>query len=154
MPTESPPCYDIKWIRENPEAFDRALTRRGLEPLSAKLIALDETRRAAIPKLEEAQARRNAASKEIGEAKAKGRGERAALMAEVATLKTRCRSWKRSEGADKALDKALADIPNVPLDEVPVGEDESGNVEHHRSARSATMRSSPSSISSWARRSA
>ncbi len=67
--------YDIKWIREHPDDFDRGLKRRGLEPLSGKLIALDETRRAAITKFEQAQARRNAASKEIGEAKAKeGRG--------------------------------------------------------------------------------
>ena len=63
--------YDIKWIRENPEAFDTGLKRRGLEPLSAKLLALDETRRALITTLEQAQARRNAASKEIGQAKAK-----------------------------------------------------------------------------------
>ncbi len=64
--------YDIKWIREHPEAFDRGLKRRGLiEPLSKKLMALDEKRRALITKLEQAQARRNAASKEIGAAKAK-----------------------------------------------------------------------------------
>ena len=61
--------YDIKWIRENPDAFDRGLKRRGLQPLSQKLIALDEKRRAAITKFEQAQARRNAASKEIGAAK-------------------------------------------------------------------------------------
>ena len=80
--------YDIKWIRDNPEAFDRGLKRRGLEPLSQKLIALDEKRRAAISKSEQAQARRNAASKEIGEAKAKKDEATAqALMAEVATLK-------------------------------------------------------------------
>src|SRR5215472_15809546 len=81
--------YDIKWIREHPEAFDRGLTRRGLEPLAGKLIALDEKRRAAITKFEQAQARRNAASKEIGEAKkAKDEARASALMAEVATLKT------------------------------------------------------------------
>jgi len=63
--------YDIKWIRDQPEVFDHGLRRRGLEPLSSKLIKLDETRRALITKLEHAQARRNAASKEIGQAKAK-----------------------------------------------------------------------------------
>ena len=80
--------HDIKWIRENPEAFDRALARRGLSGESAKLIALDEKRRAAITKAELAQARRNAASKEIGAAK-KNKDEAAAqsLMAEVAQLK-------------------------------------------------------------------
>ena len=66
---KAPAMYDIKWIRENPDAFDRGLKRRGLEPLSKKLLALDEKRRAAITKFEQAQARRNAASKEIGDAK-------------------------------------------------------------------------------------
>ena len=80
--------YDIKWIREHPQDFDRGLERRGLEPLSGKLIALDERRRAAITKSEIAQARRNAASKEIGDAKKnKDEARAAALMAEVATLK-------------------------------------------------------------------
>ena len=79
---------DIKWIRENPEALDRALVNRRAEPASARLIALDEARRATITKLEEAQARRNTASKEIGNAKAKKDEVTAAkLMAEVAALK-------------------------------------------------------------------
>src|SRR5882757_8456605 len=80
--------YDIKWIREHPDTFDNGLKRRGLEPLSQKLIALDEKRRAATGKSEQAQARRNAASKEIGQAKAKkDEATAAALMAEVAALK-------------------------------------------------------------------
>jgi seryl-tRNA synthetase len=80
--------HDIKWIRENPEAFDRALARRGLAAEAARLIAVDERRRATILKAEQAQARRNAASKEIGEAKkAKDDALAAALMAEVAELK-------------------------------------------------------------------
>jgi seryl-tRNA synthetase len=126
--------YDIKWIRENPEAFDRGLTRRGLEPLSKKLLALDETRRALITKLEQAQARRNAASKEIGAAKAK-KDEATAqkLMAEVAELKE---SLPKLEAEEKqavdALDNELAQIPNMPLDDVPNGADEKGNVEHHQ----------------------
>jgi seryl-tRNA synthetase len=125
--------YDIKWIRENPEAFDRGLKRRGLEPLSAKLIALDEKRRAAILKSEQAQARRNAASKEIGEAKKnKDEAKAAALMAEVATLKETMPALdaEQKKLADE-LDKELAQIPNLPLDEVPDGADEHGNVEHH-----------------------
>ena len=81
--------HDIKWIRDNPAAFDAALKRRGLEPLSASLLAIDEERRAAILKSEQAQARRNAASKEIGDAKkAKDDARAATLMAEVAELKT------------------------------------------------------------------
>src|SRR5215212_10779613 len=80
--------HDIRWIRDNPEAFDRGLARRGLPPQSAELIALDEKRRAAILKAEQAQARRNAASKEIGAAKKnKDEAAAAALMAEVGQLK-------------------------------------------------------------------
>ena len=80
--------HDIKWIRENPEAFDRGLRRRGLAPEASRLIAIDERRRAAILTLEQAQARRNAASKEIGEAKkAKDEAGARALMVEMAALK-------------------------------------------------------------------
>src|SRR6185312_15951672 len=125
--------YDIKWIREHPDAFDRGLTRRGLAPLSAKLLALDETRRSLIVKLEQAQARRNAASKEIGQAKAK-KDEAAAqkLMAEVSELKTSIPTMEAEEKeASAALEKELAQIPNTPLDDVPDGADASGNVEHH-----------------------
>jgi seryl-tRNA synthetase len=124
--------YDIKWIRENPQAFDRGLERRGLAPLSDKLIKLDETRRALITKLEQAQARRNSASKEIGQAKAK-KDEATAqkLMAEVAELKTSIPDMEAKEKeASAALEAELAQIPNIPLDEVPDGADASGNVEY------------------------
>ena len=125
--------HDIKRIRENPEAFDAGLKRRGLEPLSASLLAIDEKRRAAILKSEQAQARRNAASKEIGEAKkAKDDAHAAVLMGEVAELKT---TMPQLEAAAKAaaeeLAKRLAAIPNLPLDDVPDGTDEHGNVQHH-----------------------
>ena len=81
--------HDIKWIRDNPAAFDAGLKRRGLAPMSASLLAIDETRRAAILKSEQAQARRNAASKEIGDAKkAKDDARATALMAEVTELKS------------------------------------------------------------------
>src|SRR5947209_13659907 len=80
--------HDIRWIREHAEEFDRGLARRGHSPAAQELIALDEKRRAAIAKLETALARRNAASKEIGQAKSKKDEARAAgLMAEVAGLK-------------------------------------------------------------------
>jgi seryl-tRNA synthetase len=127
--------YDIKWIRENPEAFDRGLTRRGLEPLSAKLLALDEKRRAAITASEQAQARRNAASKEIGEAKkAKDDARANALMAEVAELKTTLPTLEaEAKAADEELNRELAQIPNMPLDDVPDGKDEHGNVERSQS---------------------
>jgi seryl-tRNA synthetase len=126
--------HDIRFIRENPDAFDRGLARRGLEPQAQRLIALDEQRRAAIQKVEAAQARRNAASKEIGEAKKKKDESRAKeLMAEVATLKDSIPQMESAEkAASKTLDDALAEIPNLPLDEVPDGKDEHDNVEHHR----------------------
>src|SRR5579862_5260970 len=126
--------HDIRFIRENPEVFDRGLARRGLEPQAQRLIALDEARRAAIQKAEAAQARRNAASKEIGEAKKKKDEAKANdLMAEVAALKESIPQMESAEkAASKALDDALAEIPNLPLDEVPDGKDEKDNVEHHR----------------------
>ena len=125
--------YDIKWIRENPDAFDRGLKRRGLEPLSKRLLALDERRRAAITKFEQAQARRNAASKEIGDAKkAKDEARANTLMAEVNELKVTLPALEEEQktlGAE--LDKELAQIPNMPLDDVPDGADANGNLEHH-----------------------
>jgi seryl-tRNA synthetase len=125
--------HDIKWIRENPDAFDVGLKRRGLAPLAAALLAIDEKRRAAIVKSEQAQARRNAASKEIGDAKkAKDDARAAALMAEVAELKTTMPALEAAaKAADEELAKELAAIPNLPLDEVPDGIDEHGNVQHH-----------------------
>ena len=125
--------YDIKWIREHPDVFDRGLERRGLDPLSKKLVALDEKRRAAITKFEQAQARRNAASKEIGDAKkAKDEAKAGKLMAEVAELKTLLPAMEDEQKAlGTALDKELAQIPNAPLDDVPDGADASGNAEHH-----------------------
>jgi seryl-tRNA synthetase len=128
--------HDIRFIRDNPETFDRGLARRGLPPQAKRLIALDETRRAAIQKAEGAQARRNAASKEIGEAK-KNKDEAKAkdLMAEVGALKDLIPRMEADEKrASKALEDALAEIPNLPLPapEVPDGKDEHDNVEHHR----------------------
>jgi seryl-tRNA synthetase len=128
--------HDIKWIRDNPEAFDRALARRGLVPEAARLIAIDERRRAAIQKAEAAQARRNAASREIGAAKKSNEEEMAQrLLAEVARLKEEIPALAAEEKRlSEELDKGLAQIPNLPLDapEVPDGADEHGNVEHHR----------------------
>src|ERR1700693_4461986 len=125
--------HDIKWIRENPQAFDAALKRRGLEPLSASLLAIDEKRRAAIMASEQAQARRKAAWKEIGDAKKARDDARAAkLMAEVAELKTTMPQLEAAtKAADEELARELAAIPNLPLEEVPDGVDEHGNVQRH-----------------------
>jgi len=123
--------YDIKWIRENPELFDKGRQRRGLEPLAEQLLALDDARRAAIGRSQAAQERRNAASKEIGQAMAAKDSARAeALKAEVAELKTRLPAFEAEERAASAvLDKALSEIPNLPLEDVPYGKDENDNPE-------------------------
>jgi seryl-tRNA synthetase len=125
--------HDIKSIRDNPGAFDAALKRRGLAPLSASLLAIDEKRRTAIMASEQAQARRNSASKEIGDAKkAKDDARAAKLMAEVAELKTTMPQLEAAtKAADEELARELAAIPNLPLDEVPDGVDEHGNVQRH-----------------------
>jgi seryl-tRNA synthetase len=124
---------DIKWIRDNPEALDEALGKRNADAQSQTLIALDEARRAAIGKLEEAQARRNTASKAIGKAKAeKDEATAEKLMAEVADLKTSMQGFEEDvRQADRALDDALAMLPNIPLDDVPVGDDEAANIVLH-----------------------
>jgi seryl-tRNA synthetase len=126
--------HDIRFIRDNPDAFDRGLARRGLPPQAQRLIGLDEQRRAKILALETAQARRNAASKEIGEAKKNKDEEKTkGLLSEVAALKETIPAMEAEETkASKVLDDALAEIPNLPLDEVPDGKDENDNTEHHR----------------------
>ncbi|MBI5263177.1 MAG: serine--tRNA ligase [Bradyrhizobium sp.] len=125
--------HDIKFIRDNPQAFDAALRRRGLQPMSARLLGIDENRRGAILASEQAQARRNAASKEIGEAKkTKDEARAAKLMTEVAELKTRMPELElTAKAADEDLARELSAIPNLPLDEVPDGKDEHDNVQRH-----------------------
>src|SRR5664280_1180363 len=122
--------YDIKWIREQPDAFDRGLTRRGLEPLSQRLISIDELRRARIRVLETWQAKRNTASKEIGAAKkAKDEALVEKLMAEVAEAKTSIATLEGEVNqSEEQLTTELAQIPNTPADDVPDGTDEHGNV--------------------------
>jgi seryl-tRNA synthetase len=136
--------FDIKWIRDNPEAFDAGLTKRGLKrvdsPTSGDILfsdqlgALDETRRGIVTALQQYQARRNAASKDIGKAKAaKDEAKAQALMAEVADLKSALDAGEKDQkAADKALTDALSGIPNLPRDEVPVGKDEKDNKEVRR----------------------
>jgi seryl-tRNA synthetase len=126
--------HDIRWIREHPDEFDRALERRGLPPASRELLAVDEIRRAAIGRSEAAQARRNAAAREIGEAKkTKDEARAQKLLAEVAQLKTSAPELETAaKAASDKLDAALAQLPNMPLAEVPDGKDSNDNVEHHR----------------------
>ncbi|WP_372890427.1 serine--tRNA ligase [Rhodosalinus sp.] len=127
--------HDIRFIRENPEAFDAALTRRpGVAPASAALLALDAARRDAIQKAEDAQAAQNRAAKEVG--KAKAAGDEAAferLRALVAEKKAEVAAMQaEAKAKDAELQDALARIPNLPLDDVPEGADENDNVEIRR----------------------
>jgi len=133
--------YDIKWIRENAALFDEGRARRGLEPLAEKLISLDDTRKAAIAGLQAAQERRNGASKEIGQAMAAKDAARAdALKAEVAELKTHMGELEAQEkAAVETLNAALAEIPNTPLAEIPMGKDEHDNVEVRRDGKAPSF---------------
>ncbi|MFD0936332.1 serine--tRNA ligase [Methylobacterium trifolii] len=128
--------HDIRTIRENPDAFDRDLFRRGLAPLSASLVALDDARKAAVSAAQENQERRNGLSKEIGGAKkARDEARAAELMAEVARLKDAAPGLETAQAeAGKVLDETLAAIPNRPKADVPEGADEHGNVEYRRFA--------------------
>jgi seryl-tRNA synthetase len=126
--------HDIRAIRDNPAAFDAGLARRGLPGQASAILALDAERREHLQKLQDAQARRNAASKEIGEAMKAGDKARAeTIKAEVAALKDFIASGEETERElDRGLTAMLAAIPNLPLDDVPDGKDEHGNVEVRR----------------------
>ena len=123
--------HDLKYIRENPQDFDAALIRRGAAPVAASVLALDENRRALLTEMQNAQARRNEASKAIGAAMGKGDTATAeALKAEVAALKDTLPALEEQErAAGEELDTLLAGLPNLPADDTPDGADESENVE-------------------------
>jgi len=125
--------FDIKAIRDNPELFDSGLAKRGVEPHSAKIIALDEERRAVISHVQEAQTQRNDASKLIGKAKGSGDdAEAQRLIDEVAKLKDELQKGEDHQRLlEQELQDLLAGIPNIPLDEVPIGDDEEANELHH-----------------------
>ena len=121
--------FDIKWIRENPEEFDAGLKRRGVEPLSESLMALDKERRDALGKAQEIQQHRNAISKQIGIAKSKGE-DASAIIAEVSqSKKDQAEAEEAAKAAEDKLNDALSTIPNLPAADVPDGEDEGDNVE-------------------------
>ena len=137
--------FDIKWIRDNADAFDASLQRRGLAPQAAALVALDDKRRATLTALQDAQSRRNAASKEIGKAKgAKDEATAARLMAEVADLKDTIAKGEDDERKlDAEIKAALDVIPNLPRADVPDGADETGNVEVRRVGTPARLDFAP-----------
>lgn len=126
--------HDIRLIRDDPAAFDAGLARRGLEPVAAALLALDDDRRAMQTELQAALARRNETSKAIGAAKAARReDEAAALMAEVTALKERVPALEAAaRDADAAISANLSVLPNLPAADVPDGPDEHANVEVKR----------------------
>jgi seryl-tRNA synthetase len=121
--------HDIRWIRDNPQAFEAGLGRRDAAGLGAPILELDSRWRAAQNRLQEMQARRNEASKQIGLVKKQG-GDAAGLMDEVAQLKVRMTEGEAEEGAlASELEAALSSLPNIPAADVPDGKDESDNVE-------------------------
>jgi len=123
--------HDIAYIRSNPQEFDAALARRGAEPVADRIVALDAHKREATTRVQQAQSRRNEASKAIGQAMGQGDTDKAeALKAEVAEIKASMPEWEEAERAAAAeLDHLLATLPNLPAEDVPDGADESDNVE-------------------------
>ena len=124
--------HDLRWIRENPEEFDRGLARRGLPPQAAEVLAIDREWRALQTAAEEAQSVRNRLSREVGAAKK--RGESAdALLAEIAARKqAEEATLSRAAELRRQLDDLLATLPNLPAPDVPDGPDESANIEIRR----------------------
>ncbi len=126
--------HDIRTIRDNPAAFDAALSRRGIDAMSSEILALDEARRAKILAAETAQAEANKAAKEVGAAKGRGdeaeferlRGLVAEKKAQIAALN------EEAKAEDARLTDLLMGVPNLPADDVPAGNDEDDNVEIHR----------------------
>ncbi len=126
--------HDLKFIREQPGQFDAGLGKRGLAPMSAQVVMLDEARRACATELQEWQKARNDASKQIGAAKGKGDAAAAqALIDAVADLKQRIQDGEaRERGIQAELDALLGGIPNPPMDDVPLGADAAANQEVRR----------------------
>jgi seryl-tRNA synthetase len=126
--------HDLRSIRDNPEAFDAGLKKRGLSPPSGEILALDERRRALQTELQELQSRRNLVSKDIGAAMKAGDKARAeGLKAEIEAAKSRMQSLEAEEATmAESLDGLLMALPNLPAEDVPVGPDESANVEQRR----------------------
>ena len=123
--------HDIAFVRSNPQAFDDAMRARGGEPAADRILALDARRREALTQVQQAQSRRNEASKAIGQAMAKGDRDGAeALKVEVGELKTTMPAMEeKAKAVEAELDALLAGLPNLPAADVPQGEDEAGNVE-------------------------
>ncbi len=124
--------FDIKWIRENPDAFDAGLDKRGAEPAAERLIALDKARRDLLTKAQDIQTERNKIAKQIGQLKAKGEDASHVIEEVSRSKKAQAEAEEEARNASAELDEALSSLPNVPADDVPVGPDESANVEVRR----------------------
>lgn len=124
--------YDLRWIRENPEAFDAGMAARGVAPQAADILSRDEKARANRTILQEMQNRRNALSKQIGAAKSKGE-DADQLIAEVGDLKGALLSGEETERElSQSLRETLSGLPNQPEADVPMGPDEEANIEVRR----------------------
>lgn len=135
--------HDLRWLREQPEAFDRALARRGLAPVAERLVALDGERRRLLTEQQEAQAERNTVSREIGRIKGQG-GDAGDAMARVQVLKEQMAGIDtRLPSLSGEIGSLLAGLPNIPADDVPDGPDESGNVEVRRVGAPANLAFDP-----------
>ncbi len=120
--------HDIRWIREHPAEFDRGLTRRGLPPLAAEVLALDYAWRAAETGVQEAQARRNRIAREIGAAKKRGENIEPLLRQVAEDKDAEANSTTEAARLRAQIDEILAGLPNLPAEEVPDGPDESANL--------------------------
>ncbi len=124
--------FDIRWVTENPKDFDHGLKMRGLEPLSEELIALDEKRRILMKEAEQLQAQRNASAKEIGKRKSAGEDVQDLIDQVAQSKEQQAKLDAQLSECSKMLHDKLVVLPNIPLDDVPFGEDESANVEVKR----------------------
>ena len=135
--------FDIRWIRDNPDAFDKGMARRNLPPQADTLIALDATRRDAQTRAQELQTERNALSKEIGKIKAQG-GDADEIMARVSASKdAQAAAEGEAQSALEALNDALSRLPNLPFDDVPDGASEDDNIEVRRVGTPASFEFEP-----------
>jgi len=119
--------HDLRWIREHPEEFDRGLTRRGLPPCAEQILALDRSWRAAETRTQEAQARRNRAAREIGAAKKRGGAVEALLLQSAEDREAEVEAAAESARLRAEIDETLAELPNLPDEDVPDGPDETAN---------------------------
>src|SRR5215467_2558073 len=119
--------HDIRWIREHPEEFDRGLVRRGLEIRAEKILALDRSWRAAETRVQEAQARRNRLAREIGAAKKRGEAVEPLLRQSGEDREAEAKATAESTKLRSEIDEILAGLPNLPVEDVPDGHDETAN---------------------------